>query len=448
MKIAIAGYGLEGISNYSYFSTRGDVTIVDERTEVVGLPEGVKTILGPSALTALADFDMVVRTAGIPPHKITTKGKVWSATNEFFAKCPAPIIGVTGSKGKGTTASLIASILRAAGNTVHLIGNIGVPALDVLERVQPKDIVVYELSSFQLWDLEKSPNVAVLLYIEPDHLEVHADMQEYVGAKANIRLRQTAADTCFYHPTNTYVQQIISMDAGLHNDTSRAQRAVPYNDKIQSNPEIDFAYRDVNNFVIQRKNEMSTVSFNELRIPGIHNQENACAAIDAALVFGVSDDQIKLGLNEFTGLPHRLKLVKEIKGVQYYDDSIATTPGSAIAAMRAFQAPKIMILGGSSKGADFDELAQVASSTNIKHVVLIGDESQRLAGSFAQTEIPVTNLGTTMLMPQIVQTAAGFAVEGDVVILTPACASFGMFKNYSDRGDQFISAVNGLEASV
>ncbi|HWT40521.1 MAG TPA: Mur ligase family protein, partial [Dongiaceae bacterium] len=207
MKIAIAGYGLEGEANYLYWSkdVANELTIVDESTVPSHpLPDGVSTILGEGAFQKLDGFDMVIRTAGLAPYKIATNGKIWSATNEFFAKCPASIIGVTGSKGKGTTSSLIASMLEKAGKKVWLVGNIGLPALDVLEKIQPDDIVVYELSSFQLWDLEKSPHIAVVLFIEQEHLDVHRSMEEYVEAKGQIAYHQTPQDTLIYNAENSY----------------------------------------------------------------------------------------------------------------------------------------------------------------------------------------------------------------------------------------------------
>lgn len=425
MKIAIAGYGLEGKSNYDYFKSRGEVTIVDEREAVDDLPGGVPTILGVGAFDKLRDFDLVVRTAGLNPHKIITDGKIWSATNEFFAQCQTPVIGVTGSKGKGTTASLITSILRAAGKSVELVGNIGVPALSALDDARRADVVVYELSSFQLWDLEKSPQTAVVLMIEADHLDVHADMQDYVQAKANIARHQHDTDLLVVHATNQYSQQIAVQSAA---------QTVAY-------PARESAHVTDGAFWYGNARLCETTS---LHLPGQHNLDNACAAIDACWPLVQDGAVIAQGLSGFTGLPHRLKFVREVAGVRFYDDSIATTPGSAIAAMAAFREPKVMILGGSYKGADFTQLAQVAADDILRQVLVIGDEADRLEAALAATGVQVRNLGSTLTMAQIVDEAVRAAQPGDVVVLSPACASFGMFRNYADRGDQFIAAVEAL----
>lgn len=430
MKVAIAGFGIEGKSNYRYYKSRGhDVTIVDERSEINDAPEGAKTLAGPGVFEQLDGFDIVVRTASLPPKKIKTDGKIWSATNEFFAECPAAIIGVTGSKGKGTTSSLITSILREAGQTVHLLGNIGVPALDELPKIQSNDIVVYELSSFQLWDVEKSPTVAVVLMIELDHLDIHADFDDYVAAKANIRKYQTEKDICFYHPTNKFSRQIAM--------TNQLPNAHPYND--EKDPVSVFVADG--NFIID---DCIICPTSAVQLPGNHNLENACAAINAALEFTDDWSAVERGLWAFTGLPHRLKFVRETENVKYYDDSIATTPGSAIAAMKAFDQPKVMILGGSYKGGDFEEMAKLASKSNVRMAVLIGKEAERIEPLLQKYAVPTLNLGEEVGMPEIVAAAADVAQSGDVVLMSPACASFGMFKSYQDRGEQFVAAVEAL----
>lgn len=427
MKIAIAGYGLEGRASYDYFRRAGhEPVIADEQPELAGLPAGAEAILGSGAFERLGDFDMVIRSPGVAPGKIKTSGKIWSATNEFFAHCPAPIIGITGSKGKGTVAGLTASILRASGRKVHLVGNIGQPALEVLGSISSDDIVVYELSSFQLWDIERSPRVAVVLHIEPDHLDVHTDFDEYLRAKAGITRYQAPDDLLVYNDLNEFSRRIAAESPA---------RLLPYPS------EMSVSVRD--GAFWHEGTHLANVS--DLRLLGRHNVENACAAITATLEFGARPVHISAGLSRFEGLPHRLKKIAEVSGVGYCDDSIATTPGSTIAALNAFSQPKIIILGGSPKGAEFYGLARAAASGGVKLALLIGEEADRLERALAAQNVPLRNLGASVTMPEIVAVAHAAAVPGDVVILSPACASFGMFKNYQDRGDQFIQAVKNLQ---
>ena len=414
MKIVIAGFGVEGQSNLRYFREKfpeADFLVADEREKVDNLPENVAYQTG---FSGLEDADLIVRSPSLPPKKIKTNGQIWSATNEFFANCPATIIGVTGTKGKGTTCSFISSILRATGKTVHLVGNIGVPALDILPKIEENDIVVYELSSFQLWDLQKSPHVAVVLMIEPDHLNVHADFNDYLAAKANITKFQTADDYVVYNSQNEFSSSIA--------DTSSAQKK-----------EYPFALSD----------DITSA----ICLPGKHNIDNACAAIAAvkSILPNVSDDEIKRGLSEFTGLPHRLKFVAEKYGVKYYDDSISTTPGSAIAALKAFAEPKILILGGSDKGADYSELAKEIARQNVRLIIINGANADEIREVLREEKVDCEIVQLNMTgMKEVAKLAKNKAQSGDVVILSPAAASFDMFKSYSDRGEQFVAAVEEL----
>jgi len=428
MKIAIAGYGVEGEENYKYWSAdpSNELTIVDERTEPShALPDEAISVLGAGVFEKLEGFDLVVRSAGLAPYKIHTDGKVWSATNEFFAKSPAEIIGVTGSKGKGTTASLIASILEAAGRKVWLVGNIGVPALSVLPQIQPEDIVVYELSSFQLWDLEQSPEVAVVLMIEQEHLDVHRSMAEYVEAKAQITRYQTEDDLLIFNQRNEYARQIA--------EQSDARKiGFPSVNEAQVHDEV-FYYGN-----------QAICSTNELRIRGDHNISNALAAIDAVWPFTQDPAAIKAGLNAFNGLPHRLAFVANVDGVEYYDDSIATTPTSAVAALQAFpNQPKVIILGGSYKGSDFTEVGKELTRHSV-HAILIGDEAGRIAEACEAAGFTDYEIMEEATAEKFTRRAAEVVPEGGVVLLSPASASFGLFKNYADRGDQFIAAVKNL----
>jgi UDP-N-acetylmuramoylalanine--D-glutamate ligase len=436
MKVAIAGFGIEGRSNYDYYTARGDtVTIIDERDKLTDVPEGAATILGQGVFSQLTDYDIVVRTAGLAPHKITTNGKIWSATNEFFSACRTDIIGVTGTKGKGTTASLIDSIFRAAGLKTVLIGNIGRPALDALEEANLADVVIYELSSFQLWDLEKSPQVAVVLMVEPDHMDVHTSMNEYIAAKANIRRYQGQDGVCFYHPTNKYSRQIAETDAWAE-DNSEHKEFLDNAHRFNDASDTAAVYEKDGEFFVRNHAICSTSA---VQLPGEHNIDNACAAISAARLYTVDDNAIEDGLRSFTGLPHRLKFIADIKNVHYYDDSIATTPGSAIAALLAFKEPKIIILGGSDKGLDYTELVEVCANTT-SQVIAIGQTGRVIAHQCREYHVPVVELGIVP-MRLIVEQVQAIAQPGSVVILSPASASFDMFENYRERGDQFIAAV-------
>jgi len=432
MKIAIAGYGVEGEESYAYWSADPShtITIVDERPALDRpIPPDVATILGPDALSHLEEFDLVVRTAGLAPHKLRTARKVWSATNEFFSQCPAPIIGVTGSKGKGTTASLIVAMLKASGKKVWLVGNIGTPALSVLADIQPDDIVVYELSSFQLWDIERSPRTAVLLFIEPEHLDVHTSLEDYVAAKARITRFQGPDDLLVFNARNAYTTPIAAQSVA---------RTIEYPSQDAAHIQDGFFYYGT----------QQICAVETLQLKGAHNQDNALAAIDAVWQYSQDVSALAAGLHAFTGLPHRLSLVGTVEGVEYYDDSIATTPASAIAALRAFpDAPKVIILGGSSKGSDFSELATELTRHDV-HALLIGDEAAHIAAAcdaagFSGYE-EMSPLDATRPLNAVVRRAASLARPGGVVLLSPASASFGLFKNYSDRGEQFVAAIDAL----
>ncbi len=429
MKIALLGYGVEGESVYNYYHAKypdAEFTAYDNKSEPKNsLPADVKFVGDVQDFTNI-EADIAVKTPAIAPWLVQVSGEVTTMTREFMKTCPAPIIGVTGTKGKGTTASLIQSILQAAGKKTWLVGNIGVGAFDVLDQIQPEDIVVYELSSFQLWDCDVSPHIAVVLGIEPEHLDVHNGFEDYLSAKANIASHQKQDDTVVYKANNEYAVAIA--------EQSSAQKVAYESDNYAHATDGAFYY-----------GEQLLCSTDVLKIPGVHNIDNACAAIDATWQWVQDGDVIAKGLAAFEGLPHRLKFVRDVDGVGYYDDSIATTPGSAIAALAAFEQPKVLILGGSDKGADYDHLAAEIARSNIRHVFLIGSEAPRLQAAIDGTGVSdYTNLGSLVTMGEIVEAAAAKAQRGDVVILSPACASFDMFKSYSDRGDKFIAAVQRL----
>lgn len=429
MKVAIAGYGVEGEENFKYWSKLGaDVTIFDEAQETARpLPQGTQNILGEGVFSKMNGFDIVVRTASLNPDKIKTDGKIWSATNEFFKECPAPIIGVTGTKGKGTTCSLIAEILRESGKNVHLVGNIGVPALEVLPIIKPTDFVVFELSSFQLWDIERSPETAVILMIEPDHLNTHADMDDYVKAKSNIGKFQSEDNLMVYHPTNSLSQKAAEI--------SRAKK-VRYMTEEGAHIDKDSSINIGGNIICD---------ISEVGLLGPHNLENICAAVSATWRYTQDIEAIKNAVMSFRGLPHRLEFVREIRGVKYYDDSCSSTPGATIAALKSFSEPLILILGGSDKGADMTELLNTLNGST-HAVALIGASSNKLEIELKNHGFNrLVNLGSLRSMGEIINKVSSMVHSEKVVLLSPAHASFDMFNSFYDRGDQFKEAVRSLQ---
>ncbi len=428
-KVAIAGYGLEGEVNYRYWKELGaEVVIYDEHQPSRPVPEGAQAVVGPDVFSLLKDFDLVVRTASLRPDKIKTNGKIWSATNEFFARCPARIIGVTGTKGKGTSCTLIARMLESAGETVHLVGNIGVLALEELPKISKTDIVVFELSSFQLWDLERSPETAVVLMIEPDHMDIHGTMKEYLAAKAHIATSQKPDDLLVYHPTNPYSAEIANGSPGQKKRYQTADGA-----------QIVEGQLVIAGQVICHDDEIALI--------GRHNRENICAALTAVWRYTQNVTALKQALTTFSGLPHRLELIRELNGVRYFNDSFSSAPGATIAALNSFTQPEICIIGGYDRGLDYSELAQkIVEQKNIKNVLLIGETGPLIARSILKCDPQFRKheVLSDLTMTQIVEKAAHLSTTGDVVLLSPGCASFDMFHDFKDRGEQFKAAVSEL----
>jgi UDP-N-acetylmuramoylalanine--D-glutamate ligase len=441
MKIAILGYDTEGRASYEYFKTQGHEITICDQNPAIATPEGVPAVLGKSYLDDLDRFDLLVRTAGLPPSRILGKnpdvaGKITTHINEFFRVCPTKnVIGVTGTKGKGTTSTLITKMLEAAGKQVRLGGNIGVPPLTFLSELTADSWVILELSSFQLIDVHYSPLIAVCLMVVPEHLNWHSDLDDYAAAKSNLFAHQTPEDKAIYFAENDLSKLIAGHGPG---------QKIPY----FAPPG---AFVDNETITI---NGRSICQTSELRLLGAHNWQNVCAAVTAAWQATQDIEAIRSVLTTFSGLEHRLELVAEVAGVKYYDDSFGTTPDTAIVAIEAFSEPKVLITGGSGKSTGFGALIDTILKNDIKHVVCIGKTGPIIADMLeARKEercvtYTVWSSNDTLTMPEIVEAARQKADPGDVVLLVPADASFDMFKNYKERGDKFKQAVQALATSA
>lgn len=428
-KIAIIGKGVEGISSEKFFKGKGAVVTLLDKTQ------------GDDYLKKLEEFDLVVRSPGVKLGEIKNlklkikNSSITSQTKLFFDLTPCKIIGVTGTKGKGTTSTLIYEMLKKQGIDVYLGGNIGEPPFNFLDKLNAQSIVVLELSSFQLIDLDKSPHVAVMLMTTSEHLDYHKDLKEYVDAKRNILKFQTSEDYA-----------ILNRDYPTSNESDIHTNAKIFYVSTERNGYEGCSIKDNAVFLKLNGKEDKIIDAAEILLPGKHNLENVCAAAVAATISGVSKENIASVLKTFKGLEHRLELVDTINGVKYYDDSFSTTPETAIAAIKAFNNPEILILGGSSKNSNFEELGKVISnSSNIKTIIGIGAEWERIKAQFRVQSSKFIIMEGADSMDKIVKAASKIALPGDVVLLSPACASFDMFKNYKDRGEQFKKEVRKVK---
>jgi len=449
--VAVLGLGIEGLSSARFLVGKGaKVTVLDRKTEEELDPKifsaakkpGVSFSLGKNYLSDLQHFDVIVRSPGVKLElleKYISKDKITSQIKVFFDLCPCSIIGVTGTKGKGTTSSLIYEMLKKHGFDAYLGGNIGKPPLDFLDKLNDHSKVVLELSSFQLQDLKKSPHIAIMLMVTSEHLDYHKNTYEYIKAKRNILRLQSKDDFA-----------IVNRDYPTSNESDIHTEGKVY--KVSGSGAVkEGCYAERGKIWVSvskgkfQTQKIEIIKTSDILLPGKHNLENVCAAVMAATLSGVSKENIVLVLKTFKGLEHRLELICEVNGVRFYDDSFSTIPETTIAAIKAFKDPEILILGGSSKKSDFKELGEViSSSNNIKAIIGIGLEWKRIKAQFIIQNSEFRIIESCRSMREIVQKAVSISNPGDVVLLSPACASFDMFKNYKDRGDQFKEEVHNL----
>lgn len=401
---------------------------------------GAKLQLGDGYLQNLSQ-DVIFRTPGLRPdvpelEAARAKGSTITSEMEvFFEVCPCPIIAVTGSDGKTTTTTIIAQLLRAAGHTVHVGGNIGHPLLAEADTIRPTDWAVLELSSFQLMTMTQSPHIAVVTNLAPNHLDVHRDMAEYVAAKENIFTHQSREDIAIFNADNAITAEQSTRAPGHARLFSRQGEVA---DGVFLRGE-DVVCRSGGH-------ERIVMTTGDIKLPGVHNVENYMAAI--AAVDGLVPDQvIQTFAREFGGVEHRIELVRTYKGVRYYNDSIASSPSRAIAGLRSFSEKVIMIAGGYDKHIPFDVLGPEIVA-HVKLLVLCGATADKIRAAVENAS------GYRPGHPEIidaaplaaaVQAARDWAQPGDVVTLSPACASFDQFKNFAERGDFFKAIVNGWE---
>ncbi len=450
-RVTVLGLGLHGggVGVTKFLVAHGaDVTVTDLKTAdqlapsleaLRGLP--VRWVLGEHRLEDVVGADMVVRNPGVPaesPYLAAARAAGVPVEMEmglFFQLCPAPIIAVTGTKGKSTTTLLIASILRQSDPRTVVAGNLRISALELLPEVTPTTPVVLELSSWQLEGLEPhrfSPHIAVITNISEDHLNRYPSFEAYARSKTMIFRWQRQDDALVLNYDNAIVAAFAGECPGQLAWFSRRQA-------------VDGAYVDGDNVVWRwRGQRRKLCDLNDIRLSGEHNVENVLAACAAACLWGATPDQVRSGVRSFGGAEHRLEHVRTVGGLMFYNDTTATTPRATIAALQAVKQPVILIAGGADKNLDFGDLAQ-AIVRQVKALILLeGSATDRLEQAVRAAGGQTILAGRYTDLRQAVARAREAAARGDVVLLSPACASFGLFTNEIERGETFKAIVASL----
>lgn len=447
-RIAVIGIGVSNTPLIELLCANGcDITACDKRSlaQMEGEGErlmalGAKLKLGEDYLDGL-DQDLIFRTPGLMPfdsqlEAAKARGAILTSEMEvFFSLCPCRVFSVTGSDGKTTTTTIISELLKAAGYTVHLGGNIGHPLLCDVPKIRKTDVVVLELSSFQLHSMNCRPDVAVITNISPNHLDKHKDYQDYIDAKRSIYANQTSEDKLVLNYDDEHTPYYLSTANGqvaFFSDTASVNVGTVAEDGLICRVDGD--------------NREAIMRADEIRLPGRHNLLNYLAAFEAVRGF-VSAEICRDVAMRFGGVAHRLEHVRELNGVTYINDSIGTSPTRTIAGLHALKKKPIIIVGGYDKHIPFDSLGDELCQ-NAKRVILTGDTAAKIRDAIVSSPYYDADKIPLVEEPEFeaaVHTAAAYAEAGDIVLLSPACASFDRFKNFESRGNLFKQLVMELK---
>ena len=448
-KVAIIGLGVSNLPLIDYLYKLGSEITLFNNKPIEQLDKNIldkiyeyklKFSFGENYLNKLVGFDVIFRSPSCRPdtpqiEEEVKRGALLTSEIELVLEmCPGTTIGVTGSDGKTTTTSLIYEILKENNYKCYLGGNIGIPLFTKLGEMKPEDFVVLELSSFQLMTMKVSPQVAVITNVTPNHLDIHKSYDEYKEAKANIFKNQTENDLLVLNYDNDITRNFAKEAIGSTVYFSSKEKLE--NGIIVDGETIKDCESGLRRHILNAKNT---------KLRGIHNAENMCAAIAATKRFVTPEVQAK-AISNFAGVEHRLEFVKEIKGAKWYNDSIASSPTRTIAGLKSFDENIVLIAGGYDKHLDYTPIAKPIIE-NVGSLILLGQTANKIYSAvtyelkFSDKELPIYKVNT---LEEAVEKANEISKKGDVVLFSPASASFDMFKNFAERGNKFKQIVNKL----
>ena len=458
-KVAIIGLGVSNIPLIDYFTEKGSIVTVFDNRKVEEIDEnilekiqekGINYSFGENSLVNLVGFDLIFRAPSCRPdtpelYAEAVRGAIITTEIEMLIElCPGLVIGVTGTNGKTTTASLIYEIVKEKGYECYLGGNIGIPLFTKVGEMSPNCVCVLELSSFQLMDIKISPQIAVITNISPNHLDVHKSYEEYIDCKKNIFRFQDKEGLVILNYDNEVTKPMVSEVNGKLNYFSV---------KNKLDDGVIFDNGILKNCVDGIRRHILTID-DAISLKGMHNYENICAAIAATSLLVEPEIQAR-AITKFTGVEHRLEFVKTVNGVKWYNDSIGTTPTRTIAGLNAFEEPIVLIAGGYDKNLDYEVIAKPILKKACG-LVLIGETADKIQEAVEKqlelnrndpmkcklvTELPIYKCNN---LEEAVNKANEIANENEIVLFSPASASFDMFKNFAERGEKFKELVNKL----
>jgi UDP-N-acetylmuramoylalanine--D-glutamate ligase len=450
-RVVILGAARQGIALTRYLLSKGGQVVLSDARPASALDltaltadSGLSLALGGHPLTLLEGCELLCLSGGVPidlPIVVEARRRGVPLSNDaevFFELCPAPIIGITGSAGKTTTTTLLGEMLRAhesgsggADRPVWVGGNIGNPLIEHVDGMGARDHVVMELSSFQLDLMTRSPQIACITNITPNHLDRHSTMAAYVAAKKRILDFQTHEDL-----------QVLCADDPISSKFNTAARTVWFS--LRAEPQGDGAWLDEDGFLRLRTRktgiEDTICHRRELLLMGDHNVLNVLAAAALAGGAGAGMEAIRCVARSFKGVAHRLQLIRELNGVRYYDDSIATAPERVLADLRCFTAPVVLLCGGRDKQLPWDEAA-AEMARRCEHIALFGEMAGMVRGKLEAAGIAPDRLSAHASLPDAVRRAVGVARPGSVVLLSPGGTSYDAYKDFAERGDQFTELI-------